>query len=153
MDLLYLIDHNAVPQSSLIQKLKLLFTIAYPVMVIDPLLPVGKYSRQMLLQNSILDEKLIWSIKPRSELGTANKHVTLNTCISNLVVCRGTGSRVPEVQVSDVITVSCDVISRSCNVIIFCNDVTTVSCDVITVPCDVIEVSFDFKIHTVQCCE
>ncbi|XP_063683557.1 tubulin delta chain-like [Bolinopsis microptera] len=59
---------------------------------------LGKYSRQMLLQNSILDEKLTWSVKPRSELKTSNWRVSLNTCISNLVVCRGTGSRIPHIQ-------------------------------------------------------
>ncbi|KAL5269917.1 hypothetical protein ACHWQZ_G003401 [Mnemiopsis leidyi] len=59
---------------------------------------LGKYSRQMLLQNSILDEKLIWSIKPRSELQTSNKNVSINTCISNFVVCRGTRLPVSEVE-------------------------------------------------------
>ena len=59
---------------------------------------LSKYARQMVLQNSILDEGLIWSIKPKSELTTNNKRVVLNTCISNFVVCHGVNSPIVEVE-------------------------------------------------------
>ena len=65
---------------------------------------LGKYSRQMVLQNSILDEGLLWSIKPKSELTTSNKNVVLNTCVSNFVVCHGVDKPVLEIEEKFVVS-------------------------------------------------
>ena len=51
-----------------------------------------------VLQNSINDEGLIWSIKPASETGSQHRKADINRVISSVVVARGSDKSVHEIE-------------------------------------------------------